>query len=140
MDIQATKEKEKNFNVEIINKRNFNDFINTTEKFLVDNFNVYCFKFYIYFVVTNIIGKLSTSFEQELNLIVEELMSESEVENALSGCFFRKFSDFEQKIKESSSFNKPGNSYYDLPKFEELDNQNIPWMDNFPINNKTERF
>lgn len=140
LDIQATKEKEKKYSVEIINKRNFNDFINITEKFLIDNFNIHSFKFYIYFVMTNIIGKLSESFEKELDLIVEELMSEREIEDDLSGFFFKKFSDLEQRIKESAPLNRQGNNYYDLPKFEELDNENIPWMDNFPNNNKTEGF
>ena len=122
LDIQATIEKDKNFSVEIINKRNYNDFKITTEKFLIDNFNVYSFKFYIYFVINNIIGILSTNFEQELNLIVEELMTKYEIENALSGLFFKKFSDFEKRIGKKSSFNRPGNSFYDLPNFESSEN------------------
>ena len=120
LDIQATKEKEKNYSIELVNKRNYNDFMNTTEKFLIDNFNVYSFKFYIYFVINNIIGVLSTNFEQELNLIVEELMSKYEIENALSGLFFKKFSDFEKRI--GSSFNRPGSNFYDLPNFENSEN------------------
>ena len=55
LDIQATTEKEKHFNVEIVNKRNYLDFMKTTEKFLLDNFHVYSFKIYIFFVITNII-------------------------------------------------------------------------------------
>ena len=120
LDIQATKEKEKNYSIELVNKRNYNDFMNTIEKFLIDNFNVYSFKFYIYFVINNIIGVISTNFEQELNLIVEELMSKYEIENALSGLFFKKFSDFEKRI--GSSFNRPGSNFYDLPNFENSEN------------------
>jgi len=122
LDIQATKEKEKNYSVELVNKRNYNDFMNTTEKFLIDNFNVYSFKFYIYFVINNIIEVLSTNFEQELNLIVEELMSKYEIENALSGLFFKKFSDFEKRIGKKTSFNRPGSNFYDLPNFENSEN------------------
>ena len=114
LDIQATKEKEKNYSVEINNKRNYTDFMNTSEKFLIDNFNVYSFKIYIYFVISNIIGVLSKNFEQELNLIVEELMSKYEIENALSELFFKKFSDFEKRIVKKSSFNRPVNRFYDL--------------------------
>ena len=143
LDIQATKEKEKRYSVDIVNKRNFNDFINTTEKFLIDNFDVYSYKFYIYFVINNIIGKLSTSFEQELNLIVEDLMTKYEIENALSDCFYRKYSDFEERVRKDPTFHQLGKNNNDLPNFEEYNLEDfISSKNNYQINqkNKNEGF
>lgn len=107
LDIQATIEKEKKYNVEIGNKRNYNDFINTTKKFLDDNFKVFYSKIYINFIVRNAIETLSESFEKELNSIVEHLMNDKEIINLISGCFYRKFSDFQKRLK-NFSFSKSG--------------------------------
>ena len=99
LDIQATKEKEKKLHVEIINKRNYKDFINASGNILIDNFNIFYSKFYIYFVIRNIIDKLSSNFEQEFYKIVDELMKKNE-----TGCFYKKFSNFEQRLSKYSTF------------------------------------
>ena len=50
-------------------------------------------------------------------------MSKYEIENALSGLFFKKFSDFEKRIGYFiNSFNRPGSNFYDLPNFENSEN------------------
>ena len=134
LDIQATKEKEKKLNVEIINKRNYKDFINTSGKFLMDNFNIFSSKFYLYFVITNIIEKLSSNFEQEFNRIVDELMAKKETENTIADCFYKKYSDFEQRVSQYSTFSKRGINYDVLPTF---DLEKKPWMDIPTTNNKT---
>ena len=134
LDIQATIEKEKKHNVEIINKRNYKDFINTSGKFLKDNFEIFSSKFYIYFVNTNIIEKLSSNFEEEFNRIVDELMKNRDIENTIADCFYKKFTDFELRVKKHSTFARSGINY-DLPTFDNFENS--PWMDIPTINNNT---
>ena len=51
LDNEATKEKEYKIAVEYINKRNYLDFMNTTKKFLEDNFNYFSSKYYIYYII-----------------------------------------------------------------------------------------
>ena len=55
---------------------------------------------------TNIIDKLSTDFEKEFNNIVENLMKNKEIENALINCFMKKYSDFEQRAYQYPPFDK----------------------------------
>ena len=131
LDLQASMEKNRKNNVEIINKRNYTDFINTTSKFLIDNFNAFASKFYVFFVNTNIIDKLSTDFEKEFNNIVENLMKNKEIENALINCFMKKYSDFEQRAYQYPPFDKNFVDY-NLPNFsfEDINNEkNDNWMD-----------
>lgn len=137
LDLQATTEKRKKKNLDINNRRNYVDFINTTSKFLIDNFNAFASKFYVFFVNTNIIDKLSTDFEKEFNNIVEQLMSNREIENALIGCFMKKFSDFEKRAYQYPPFDKNFVDY-NLPNFtfddinNEKNNKDL-WMDNFNL-------
>ena len=137
LDLQATTEKRKKKNLDINNRRNYVDFINTTSKFLIDNFNAFASKFYVFFVNTNIIDKLSTDFEREFNNIVEQLMSNKEIENALIGCFMKKYSDFEKRAYQYPPFDKNFVDY-NLPNFtfddinNEKNNKDL-WMDNFNL-------
>ena len=110
-EIQATEEKEKQYSVNIVNKRNFIGFINITEKFKIDNFDVYSFKFYIYFVINNIIWMVSTRFWQKLNLIVKDFKTKYEFENALSDFFYRKYSEFEERLRQDPTFHQLGKNY-----------------------------
>lgn len=127
LNIQAKIEKEKGYNVEICNKRDYDDFINTTKKFLFDNFNIFASKFYIYFVLTNVIGKLTTSFEDELNFIVENIMTNKEIINSIHNCFYKKFSDFEKRVKNYPSLSgKTYNNYNSIYEEEEK-----PWMEQY---------
>ena len=116
LDLQATKEIEKDRPLEMRNKRNYKNFIMTSEKFLIDNFNYFSFKLYIYFVITNISDLLSTNFEQELNRIVGQLMITNEIQNDIGGCFRRKFDDFKELVNHHPAFHKSMN-YYNKPEF-----------------------
>ena len=98
LDLQATKEIEKSHPLDMANKRNYKGFMNSTEKFLMENFNYFSSKYYIFFILTYISDTLSSSFEQELNLIVEDLMKTSEIQEKISDCFRRKFEDFSDNI------------------------------------------
>ena len=114
LDLQATKEIEKGRPLEMSNKRNYKNFIMTSEKFLNDNFNYFSFKLYIYFVITNISDLLSTNFEQELNKIVGQLMITNEIQDDIGGCFRRKFDDFKELINHHPAFHKSMNYYNKL--------------------------
>ena len=130
LDIQATKEKERGHPVVMINKRNFNDFVNTTGKFLKDNFKIFSTKIYIDFVIKRISGQLTTSFEQELNLIVENLMIGNKIQNSIANCFYRKFTDFDNYVKKCL-YSSSTNDFY--VQFEE--DIEKPWMANITNNN-----
>lgn len=130
LDIQATKEKERGHPVVMINKRNFNDFVNTTGKILKDNFKIFSTKIYIDFVIKRISGQLTTSFEQELNLIVENLMIGNKIQNSIAKCFYRKFTDFDNYVKKCL-YSSSTNDFY--VQFEE--DIEKPWMANITNNN-----
>ena len=130
LDVQATKEKERGHPVVMINKRNFNDFVNTTGKILKDNFKIFSTKIYIDFVIKRISGQLTTSFEQELNLIVENLMIGNKIQNSIANCFYRKFTDFDNYVKKCL-YSSSTNDFY--VQFEE--DIEKPWMANITNNN-----
>ena len=135
LDIQATKEKESMKAVEMANKRNFNDFVDTSRKFLFDNFNYFSLKYYIHFVVTKISIKLSDSFVKELNAIVENLMKKDEIQEQIKQVFMKKFDDFEKRVKSDLSYPKNNNFNYNI-RFEERDD--IQEMSNYTKINKNE--
>ena len=117
LDIQATKEIERGRPLEMSNKRNYKNFIMTSEKFLIDNFNYFCFKIYIYFAITNICEHLSENFEQELNRIIAQLMNTNEIQENIGECFHKKFEDFKGYILHYPPFIKSGNNY-NKPRFD----------------------
>lgn len=124
LDLQASKEIEKGTPVSMTNKRNYNIFINTTRKFLTDNFDYYAKKYYINFVIKNICNQLSSSFEQELNIIVENLLKNNEIQDIIENCFNKKFSEFAQNAKRYPPFSI-GLNNHNMP-FNDSDNGD--WM------------
>ena len=126
LEIQAAKEIEKNQPVLMINKRNYNAFVNTTLKYLTDNFGYFAKKYYIYYVITNLSLQLSSNFEQELNMIVESLMVNNDIQDMVAECFNKKFLEFEQNAKRYPPFLR-GNNNYDLSYSEPDDGF---WMNN----------
>ena len=66
-----------------------------------------------YFVLTNIIGKLTTSFENELNSIVENIIiTNKDIINSIHKCFYKKFSVFEKRVNNYPSLSgKTYNQY-----------------------------
>ena len=98
LDNQATKEKEYKIAVEYINKRNYLDFMNTTKKFLEDNFNYFSSKYYIYYIINTIFEQISTNFENELNNILTNLMYSNEIQKQITQIFMVKFNEFEKRV------------------------------------------
>lgn len=99
LDIQATVEKEKGKAVNNENKRNHLDFMNTSQKFLIDNLNYLAQKYYINFILRNLCPQLTQSFELNLINIIDNLLRDKNIINIINNCFFNKFNDFEERIK-----------------------------------------
>ena len=112
LDIQIEKEKEKGTTIKIINKRRYKDFINTTKNFLIDNFNYFSSKLYLYYIINQISKKLSNDFEKEINIIIENLLNENVIQILINVCCEEKFNDYEKMVKDYLSNKK----YFDNPK------------------------
>ena len=74
IDFQVTKEKDNEININIKNKRCLNDFVNSSSNFLNKNFYYLAQKYYIKHVITVYLKKLSNSFEDNLNTIIDNLL------------------------------------------------------------------
>ena len=67
-------------------------------------------------------NELSTNFEQELNLIVENLISKNDIQNIIHECFYKKFSDYEERVYNSISKIQTNNNI--LPILEDMNLKN----------------
>ena len=117
LDIQATKEIENNHPLQMINKRNYTDFIKSSQKFLFDNFNYFASKFYIYFVIINICPYLSANFEKELNTILDREMVSKDIQENIAHCYYKKFDDFDKYKNNFPPFTLSINNSYNIPNF-----------------------
>ena len=117
LDIQATKEIENNHPLQMINKRNYTDFIKSSQKFLFDNFNYFASKFYIYFVIINICPYLSANFEKELNTILNREMMSKDIQENIAHCYYKKFDDFDKYKNNFPPFTLSINNSYNIPNF-----------------------
>ena len=117
LDIQATKEIENNHPLQMINKRNYTDFIKSSQKFLFDNFNYFASKFYICFVIINICPYLSANFEKELNTILNREMMSKDIQENIAHCYYKKFDDFDKYKNNFPPFTLSINNSYNIPNF-----------------------
>lgn len=65
--------------------------MNTTRKFLRDNFNYFESKYYIFYIINTIYGQISTNFENELNIILRNLMNSNRIQKQITQIFMVKF-------------------------------------------------
>ena len=100
IDFQAIKEKDNEININTKHKRCLNDFINSSSKFLNDNFYHIAQKYYIKHVITVYLKELSNSFEKNLNNIIDDLLIQDDSLNLISECFLKKFEEFEEYKKK----------------------------------------
>ena len=105
LDLQSKKQKEMRKVIELENIRDYDDFVFTTEQFLNNNYTYLSQKYYIDYVLKNMCGFLSTSFEKNLNYITIELMNRKEIKKLISDCFYKKFTDFEKRIERDYKVN-----------------------------------
>ena len=95
IDFQVIKEKDNKININIKNKKCLNDFVNSTSNFLDNNFYYLAQKYYIKHVILFYLNKLSNSFEDNLNEILNNLLNKDYSQNLISDCFLKKFEEFE---------------------------------------------
>ena len=107
LDFQVIKEKDNNININIKNKRCLNDFVNSTSNFLYNNFFYLAQKYYIKCAIQFYLNKLSNSFEDNLNEILNNLLNQDYSQNLISDCFLKKFEEFE--VYESKFNSNPHN-------------------------------
>ena len=105
LDIQAKIQKEMRMVIQLENIRAYDDFIDTGEKFLTDNYNYISQKKYIDFFIENICIELSKSFQVNLDIITKELMSKKDIQSLILNIYEKKFDDLEERIKKSQVFN-----------------------------------
>ena len=105
LDIQAKRQKEMRKVIQLENIRSYDDFIFTGKKFLTDNYNYISQKKYIDFFIEKICIELSQSFQVNLDIITKELMSKKDIQSQILNCYEKKFTDLEERIKQSQVFN-----------------------------------
>lgn len=105
LDLQSKKQKELRKLIKLDNLRDYDDFVFTSEQFLNNNFTYLSQKHYINYVIKKMSGILSTSFEGNLNSITINLMNKKEIKSLISDCFYKKFTDFENRIEKDYKVN-----------------------------------
>lgn len=131
IDLQAKMEKKNNNNLFSQNKRDLNDFEQTTLDFLQDNFYCAAQKYYISFILRKAANNLSSTFESHLNDLIRNLINSNDIKKIISECFLNKFNDYEKKIKNFvPTFNNNNGSNY---------NENNNFNNNF-ITQKEENY
>lgn len=99
LDFQAIKEKERGKPVLNENRRTHQDFINSSKEFLINNLEFKAQKLYLAYIIQNICPQFTNCFEIRLNLIINQLLEDINIQKLISDCFYKKFTDFEKRIK-----------------------------------------
>ena len=97
LDMQANTEKECGNNIIINNKRNHKEFIDTTKKFLKENFYYLAQKHYFNYLFLN--GYLYKSFENILNSLIKNILKQNSIKQVVNKCYLNKFNQFRERIK-----------------------------------------
>ena len=111
LDLQAKVEKNNDGNLFIKNRRNLDEFRNSTVKFLEDNFYCTAQKHYVNYIFQNITNHLTESFEKALNNLIQNLIQRHDIIEQIGKCFIKKFDDFESRIKNQNSISYNNNNY-----------------------------
>ena len=124
IDYQAKFEKEQNNNIELKNKRCIQEFRDTSTNFLNDNFY---YNGQIHYIFRNIIDSwkmLPYSFENHLNQLTENLLTQENIQNLITECFLKKFEEFENQCRQFFDKNGGGVQKYNY-EFNNTQNNNI---------------
>ena len=103
LNIQAKLEKEKKMSTLIENKRDADDFISCNKQFFYDNFYFLAQKYFIGNFITTVCEPLSKTFEDNFNQIVIQLLNQKEIRVNIDKCFWKKYLEFEEKLKGLNS-------------------------------------
>ena len=104
IDLQVLIQKNNNKEICYENQRTINDFKNTTKAFLNDNFNYFIQKMILNFIFSYIFGSLLDEFIYQSNELSIKLLNEENIKDQIKRCFFKKYSEFEERLKQSKSY------------------------------------
>jgi predicted GTPase len=101
MDLQVLVQKNNKKEISFENQRTINDFKITTKKFLDDNFNYLSQKMILNLIFSYIFGSLLDEFIYQSNELSIKLLNETKIRDQIKRCFFKKYSEFEERLKKS---------------------------------------
>ena len=104
IDLQVLIQKNNKKEINYENQRTINDFKNTTKAFLDDNFNYFIQKMILNFIFRDIFGSLLDEFIYQSNELSIKLLNEENIKDQIKRCFFKKYSEFEERLKQSKSY------------------------------------
>ena len=104
IDLQVLIQKNNKKEICYENQRTINDFKNTTKAFLDDNFNYFIQKMILNFIFSYIFGSLLDEFIYQSNELSIKLLNEENIKDQIKRCFFKKYSEFEERLKQSKSY------------------------------------
>jgi hypothetical protein len=113
--IQADVEIKRGKSTLIQNKKSYQDFFSSNEKFLKDNLYYLAQKNYIGINFSNLFELFSNLFIQNINNNLNQILSLPKIKEKITNLFSKRFSDFEEKIKKKkipllSNYNNFDNS------------------------------
>jgi len=127
LDLQAKIERNNDNRIFKKNKRILDDFRDTTTNFLHDNFYCISQKYYISFIIQNIVSDLSISFEDHLDTLIKNIIKHNDIIEEINKCFLKKFADFESRIGISTpNFNTNNYNSYHYNKDNQLNYKEKP--------------
>jgi GTPase SAR1 family protein len=103
LNIQSKTEKAQRMSTLIENKRDADDFIACNKQFFYDNFYFLAQRCFIGYFITNACEPLSKAFESNFNQIATQLLSQKEIRVNIDKCFWKKYKEFEEKLKGLNS-------------------------------------
>ena len=103
LNIQSKIEKQQRMSTLIENKRDADDFIACNKQFFYDNFYCLAQKYFIGNFITNACEPLAKTFESNFNQIATQLLSQKEIRVNIDKCFWKKYQEFEEKLKGLNS-------------------------------------
>ena len=104
IDLQVSIQKKNKKVINYENQRTINDFKNTTKEFLDNNFNCFIQKMILNFIFSYIFGSLLDEFIYQSNELSIKLLNEESIKDQIKRCFFKKYSEFEERLKQSKSY------------------------------------
>ena len=125
LDYQAIKEKETSKNILNNNRRTHKDFIETSKKFLGNNFIYISQILYIKYLIDQ--DYFIKDLLEYLKTMINNIFKKKDIKKLISDCFLKKFQQFEERIKgkKIELLNKAYNNIY-----EENNNENNDKVDN----------
>ena len=129
LDYQVIIQKKENKDIQIINKRCLQDFIETSKQFLNDNYYYIAQKEYINYILTNFGVILTDFFNHNIKTILKEELKTNKIQDLIDKCFMTKFNEFENRVNDSfknsiiiQSYNENliNGQNYDLPSYSEI--------------------